>query len=89
MLRKIIPIIAALLLVLAYPNFNLAPLAWVALIPLFFALENKSLKERLSYFVIDFEDRYADEINNFLETGRTSPFVSSKINPDIKDILDV
>ena len=50
---------------------------------------NKSLKERLSYFVADFEDRYADEINAFLETGRTTPFDPSKINPDIKDILDV
>lgn len=50
---------------------------------------NKSLKERLSYFVVDFEDRYAEEINIFLETGKTSPFDASKINPDIKDILDV
>ena len=50
---------------------------------------NKSLKERLMYFVEDFEERYADEINVFLETGKTTPFDPSKINPDIKDILDV
>ena len=41
------------------------------------------------YFVEDFEERYTDEINIFLETGKTTPFDSSKINPDIKDILDV
>ncbi|MFX0083501.1 MAG: hypothetical protein ACFE94_17275 [Candidatus Hodarchaeota archaeon] len=49
----------------------------------------KSLKERLSYFLEDFEDRYKDEINAFLETGRTTYFDPSKINADIKDILDV
>ncbi|MFW9874657.1 MAG: hypothetical protein ACFFG0_16240 [Candidatus Thorarchaeota archaeon] len=49
----------------------------------------KSLKERLSYFIEDFEDRYKDEINTFLETGRTTYFDPLKINPDIKDILDV
>lgn len=50
---------------------------------------NKSLKERLSYFVDDFEERYKEEINLFLNTGKTSPFDPSKINPDIKDILDI
>ena len=50
---------------------------------------NKSLKERLAYFVEEFEYRYTDEIKAFLETGRTTPFDPSKINPDIKDILDV
>ncbi|UCD54767.1 MAG: apolipoprotein N-acyltransferase [Candidatus Omnitrophota bacterium] len=44
MLWKII--FSAFLLILAYPNFNLEYLAWIALIPLFFALENKNIKQR-------------------------------------------
>lgn len=50
--RVFLPIIAAILLILSYPRFNLEFLAWVALIPLFFALENKSLKRRfiVGYF---------------------------------------
>jgi apolipoprotein N-acyltransferase len=43
---KILPVLSGLLLILAYPKFNLEILAWFALIPLFFALENKNLKER-------------------------------------------
>lgn len=38
--------LSALLLVLAYPKFNFEILAWVALIPLFFALENRDAKQR-------------------------------------------
>ncbi|MFX1588713.1 MAG: hypothetical protein ACFFC1_11200 [Promethearchaeota archaeon] len=50
---------------------------------------NKSLRERLTYFVKDFEDRYAEEILRFIETGNSSFFDSFKIIPDIKDILDI
>ena len=56
MLRKIIlssktslisqfalPLISALLLGLCYPDFNFGFLAWIAFIPLFFAIENKKI----------------------------------------------
>lgn len=46
MLRKIAPAISALLLILAYPRFDLEFIAWGALVPLFFALENKNTKQR-------------------------------------------
>ncbi len=39
-------IIAAILLVLSYPRFNIEFLAWVALVPLFFALENRNVRQR-------------------------------------------
>ena len=47
------------------------------------------LKERLAYFLKDFEERYDEEIQGFIRTGRTSYFDPEKIHPDIKDILDV
>ncbi|MFX1356076.1 MAG: hypothetical protein ACFFA8_02220 [Promethearchaeota archaeon] len=50
---------------------------------------NKSLRERLTYFVKDFEDRYSEEILRFIETGNSSYFDPFKIIPDIKDILDI
>lgn len=42
----ILPVISALLLILAYPKFDLKFLAWVAFVPLFFSLENKNPKQR-------------------------------------------
>lgn len=50
---------------------------------------NKSLRERLVYFLKDFEDRYGQEIKNFAEVGNTRLFDKDIIIPDIKDILDV
>ncbi|MFW9937832.1 MAG: hypothetical protein ACFFD5_09290 [Candidatus Thorarchaeota archaeon] len=50
---------------------------------------NKSLRERLTYFVKDFEDRYSEEILRFIETGNSSYFDPFKITPEIKDILDI
>ena len=47
------------------------------------------LKERLAYFLKDFEERYDEEIQGFIKTGRTSYFDPERIHPDIKDILDV
>ncbi|MFX1555221.1 MAG: hypothetical protein ACFFBV_14950 [Promethearchaeota archaeon] len=49
----------------------------------------KGLKERLAYLLQDFEERYSEEINKFIETSRTTYFDSEKIIPDIKDVLDV
>ena len=40
------PVLSAILLILAYPRFNFWLLAWIALVPLFFALENKNAKQR-------------------------------------------
>ena len=42
----ILPAISGLLLVLTYPFFNFKFLAWIALVPLFFSLENQNIKER-------------------------------------------
>ena len=49
----------------------------------------KSLKERLVYFLKDFEDRYSEEIKLFSQTGNSKLFDKDIIIPDIKDILDV
>lgn len=39
-------LISAILLILAYPRFNLEFLVWIALVPLFFTLEDKKLSQR-------------------------------------------
>jgi len=44
--RYLLAVIAAVLLIFAYPGFNLEFLAWAAFIPLFFALENKKPKQK-------------------------------------------
>jgi apolipoprotein N-acyltransferase len=40
------PLISAILLVLAFPRFNLQFLAWISLVPLFFAIEKQNGKTR-------------------------------------------
>ncbi|TFG03409.1 MAG: hypothetical protein EU542_02245 [Promethearchaeota archaeon] len=62
---------------------------WVKLALILSSPAKKSLKERLAYFLKDFEERYAEEINIFMETGNTRYFDSAKIIEDIKDILDI
>ncbi len=62
---------------------------WIKLAIFLSEPANKGLKERLFYFLQDFEERYRDEIHKFLETSNTSYFDSEKIIPEIKDILDV
>jgi len=62
---------------------------WVKLALFLSEPAKKGLKERLTYYLQDFEERYREEINKFLETSRTTYFDSEKIIPDIKDILDV
>jgi apolipoprotein N-acyltransferase len=44
--RSVCPVISALLLVLAFPKFNLGFLAWVSMVPLLFSLENNNAKQR-------------------------------------------
>jgi len=46
-LQLIPPVVSAFLLVLAYPSFNIEFLAWIALVPLFFGLENSTIKQRI------------------------------------------
>lgn len=41
----VLPVISGILLVLSFPGFDIWPLAWIALIPLFFALKGKNLKQ--------------------------------------------
>ncbi|UCC20006.1 MAG: hypothetical protein JSV62_01625 [Promethearchaeota archaeon] len=62
---------------------------WVKLALFLSEPAKKGLKERLAYFLLDFEERYSDEINKYLETSRTTYFDSEKIITDIKDILDI
>ncbi len=62
---------------------------WIKLALFLSEPAKKGLKERLAYFLKDFEDRYSEEINKFIETSNTTYFDSEKIISDIKDILDV
>ncbi len=62
---------------------------WIKLALFLSEPAKKGLKERLAYFLQDFEERYSEEINKFLMTSKTTYFDSEKIIPDIKDILDV
>jgi len=74
-----------------YKGFNIHATygKWIKLALILSNPAKKSLKERLAYFLKDFEERYADEINLFIETGNTRYFDSNKITEDIKDILDI
>ena len=76
---------------ISYKGFSINAVygKWIKLALVLSEPANRSLKERLTYFLQDFEERYAEEIINFTKTGNTSYFDSSKINPDIKDILDI
>lgn len=49
MSRPIALLSAACLYILAFPNFNLSLLAWVALIPLLYAIENKTPRQAFFY----------------------------------------
>lgn len=56
MLRKVVPaslaVLSSLLLILSFPGFNFEFLAWVGFVPLFFALNDKSVKEAFILFFI-------------------------------------
>jgi len=50
---------------------------------------NLSLKERLAYFLNQFEEHYHDQISQFRKTGNTAVFDNYKIVELIKEILSV
>jgi hypothetical protein len=50
---------------------------------------NQSLKERLAYFLNQFEEHYHDQILEFNKTGNTAVFDNYKIIEIIKEILSV
>ncbi|MFX1379756.1 MAG: hypothetical protein ACFFA4_11765 [Promethearchaeota archaeon] len=62
---------------------------WIKLALFLSEPAKKGLKERLAYFLQDFEDRYKEEINKFNETSNITYFDTEKIISDIKDILDL
>ncbi len=62
---------------------------WIKLALFLSEPAKKGLKERLAYFLKDFEERYSEEIKKFQETSKTTYFDHEKIIPDIKDILDI
>ena len=74
-----------------YKGFNIHATygKWIKIALILSSPARKSLKERLAYFLKDFEERYYDEINIFIKTGNTTYFDSMKIIEDIKDILDI
>ena len=47
------------------------------------------LKERLAYFLKQFEENFKEQIELFKDTGNTSYFENSKIIRMAKEILDV
>ncbi|MFX0002478.1 MAG: hypothetical protein ACFE9C_03470 [Candidatus Hodarchaeota archaeon] len=62
---------------------------WIKLALFLSEPAKKGLKERLAYFLQDFEEGYREEINKFLETSNITYFDPEKIISDIKDILDI
>lgn len=50
---------------------------------------NQSLKERLFYFLNQFEVHYEDQINKFVETGNSAIFNKEKITEIVKELLSV
>jgi hypothetical protein len=62
---------------------------WIKLALFLSEPAKKGLKERLAYFLQDFEDRFSEEIKKFMDTANTTYFDPEKIYPDINDILDV
>ncbi|MFX0005546.1 MAG: hypothetical protein ACFFAV_02335 [Candidatus Hermodarchaeota archaeon] len=62
---------------------------WIKLALFLSEPAEKGLKERLAYFLQDFEEMYHEEIKKFHATSNTTYFDNEKIIPDIKDILDV
>ena len=49
----------------------------------------QSLKERLAYFLNQFEDHYHDQILKFNKTGNTTVFDKSRIVELVKEIIRV
>lgn len=48
---------------------------------------NQSLKERLAYFLNQFEEHYQDQILKFIKTGNTAVFDKDRIDEVIKEIF--
>ncbi|MFA4981292.1 MAG: apolipoprotein N-acyltransferase [Candidatus Omnitrophota bacterium] len=54
-LQLVLAVVSASLQILAFPNFNLWPLAWIAFVPLFFAIDGrKPLKSFLISYITGF-----------------------------------
>ena len=53
--RIVLLVLSAILLILSFPNFNLEFLAWIAMVPLFFAVEGqKPFKAFLNSYLAGF-----------------------------------
>ncbi|MHA1705639.1 MAG: hypothetical protein ACTSUX_06115 [Promethearchaeota archaeon] len=50
---------------------------------------DQSLKERLKYFLKQFEEHYHDQILEFKKSGNSSIFEEKKLNPIIREILSI